>query len=285
VIFFAAVFRTVVVKGNLTMRKTMKTTHTKTTVIVSILSLAAIALAIAAENQPAVKDSYFDPDTDKLRQLPNNLVVLRSTHFPDNTPKIRHIHSDDGNSITRTMGRNASLRETIAEAYDCNPLRVVLPPGETKGGFDFLVTTGSDAREQLQTAIRKQFGYTIHRETRNTDVLLLKVENSELPGLTISGADEKPDAVSKDGKLHFKHQQLSVVLNGLSEGLRQPVLDRTGLTNYYNFSVPWNPDVEKAMHEGSFEPNGVKKVLAAWGLRLEPDTAPLDMFIVEKAKD
>lgn len=264
------------------MRNTMKLTNPRITVALGMLALAAIALTAGAE--PTVKDSYFDPDTDKLRELPASLAVVRSTHFPENTPKIRHIHGEDGNSITRTLGRNVSLRETIGEAYDYNPLRVVLPADGMKGGFDFLVTTGSNARAQLQAAIREQLGYTVRRETRNTDVLLLKVENSSLPGLTVSDADEKPDVSKEDGKLRFTHQQLSVLLDGLSEGMRQPVLDRTGLTHYYNFSVPWNPDIEKAMHAGSFDPNSIKKFFAAWGLRLERDTVPLEVLVVEKAQ-
>ncbi len=262
----------------------MKWTHTKTIVTVGIILLAAIALARAVKHQPSIQDSYFDPDTDKLRQLPADLVLLRPTHFPDATSKIRHVHSEDRNSITRTLGRNASLRETIGEAYDCNPSHVTLPEDAPKGGFDFLITTGSNARERLQTAIRKQFDYTAHRESRDTEVFSLKVENSSLPGVTPSSGDEKPDVVYKDGKLYFKHQQLSAVLDGLSAGLHQPVLDQTGLTNYYDFSVVWNKEIQQKMRDGDFDLDGVKKVLAGWGLRLESDTVSMDMFVVEKAR-
>ena len=262
----------------------MKSINIKTTVTAGIILVAAMALAADLKQSAAVKDSYFDPDTDKLRELPANLVVLRQTHFPDSTPKIRHVHGEDGNLIARTLGRNASLRETIGEAYDCNPLRVVPPADASGSSFDFLITAGPDAREQLQTIIHKQLGYDIRRETRNTDVLLLKVENSRLPGMTLSSDDEKSEITNEDGKLRFKHQQLSVLLNGLSKGMRQPVLDRTGLTNYYNFSVPWNPEIEKAMHGGDFDPEGVKKVLGTYGLSLEPHNVPLDVLVVVKAQ-
>jgi len=262
----------------------MKSITTKTTITAGLVLLTAIALAADMKQSSAVKDSYFDPDTDKLRELPANLVIVRPTHFPESAPKIRHVHGEEGNSVTRTLGRDVSFRETIAEAYDCNPMRVALPAGAPTGGFDFLATTGSNAREDLQAAIREQLGYTVRRETQNVDVLLLKTEGSHLHNITASSDDEKPDATYEDGKLHFKHQQLSVILNGLSAGLRQPVLDRTGLTNYYDFSVPWNPDIEQSMHEGTFDPEGVKKLLASWGLRLERDTVPLEMFVVEKAQ-
>src|SRR5690348_6429346 len=127
------------------MRKIMKWTNTKTLVSVGLLILAGVALAMAATRNSGVKDSYFDPDTDKLRQLPANLAVLRPTHFPNFTPKIRHVHNEDESEIIRTLGRDVSLREAIAEAYDCNPARVVLPPDAAKDGFDFLITTTSKA--------------------------------------------------------------------------------------------------------------------------------------------
>jgi hypothetical protein len=38
------------------------------------------------------------------------------------------------------------------------------------------------------------------------------------------------------------------------------------------------------MQAGGFSLEGVKKVLAGWGLRLEADTEPLEMLVVEKAR-
>ena len=56
----------------------------KMTKIVGILVLAAALTGIAVKHLSSkVKDSYFDPATDKLRLLPANLVVVRPTHFPD----------------------------------------------------------------------------------------------------------------------------------------------------------------------------------------------------------
>src|SRR5277367_4853194 len=114
----------------------MKWTKTHSTVVAGIAILAVVAVALVVKHQPQVKDSYFDPDTDKLRLLPNNLIVVRPTHFPKNSAKMRHVH-EDSSSVTRTLGRNVPLRDVIAEAYDCNASRVVLPPDAPKGGFDF----------------------------------------------------------------------------------------------------------------------------------------------------
>src|SRR5262249_7565263 len=138
----------------------------KTMVILGAVVLASLAVAMVVKlRSPQIKDSYFDPDTDKLRVLPLNLVGLRPTHFPNSSAKVRHVHDATHEFITRTLGRAVPLRDAIAEAWDCNPVRVVLPPEAPKGNFDFLVTTESDARQRLQRAIQKQLGYKVHRET------------------------------------------------------------------------------------------------------------------------
>ena len=260
----------------------MKWTKTKTTVLAgaAILTVTLVAKCQLAQ----VKDSLFDADAANLRQLPPDLVVVRPTHFGQLSSKIRHLHDDNGESITRTLGCDVSLRDAMAEAYDCNPSRVVLPPDAPTGGFDFLVTTTEGTREHLQAAIREKLGFIAQRKTRDTDVLVMKVADANLPGLTASADDEKARVFYKDGKLYFQHQQLTVLLNGLSQGLQLPVLDQTCLTNYYDFSVGWNSTTAETMQKGAFDLDGVKKVLGRWGLRLESDTEAMDMFVVEEAR-
>jgi hypothetical protein len=115
------------------------------------------------------------------------------------------------------------LQDVIGEAWDCNPSRVVLPPEGPQSGFDFLVTKAPDVRKQLQTAIRKQLGYLAHQETRDTEVWVLKVENSASPGLTVSPDNERGSASVRNGKLYLTHFRLSILLGGLSQGLNRPV--------------------------------------------------------------
>ena len=237
---------------------------------VGIVLLGAAATGIVVKHlSSGVKDSYFDPDTDKLRNLPANLVVVRPTRFPDNSAKTRVVPDSEGKPAERMLGRNVPLKSVIGEAWDCNAARVVLPSDAPKGGYDFLITTGADARAKLQAALRKELGYTAHSEMRDTQVWILKVTNPILPGLTLSPDNEKAKVFENDGKLAFKHQRLSVLLGGLSQGLNQPVVDKTGLDNFYNFSVPWTPEVQKHMQKGTFDLQGVKKFLASLGLGLE----------------
>jgi uncharacterized protein (TIGR03435 family) len=249
---------------------------------IGILAAVSAAMLIHAATTPAIRDSYFTPDKDKLRQVPAGLVVVRpSTFSPSYNDAIRHVYDND--ELSRTVGHNVSLRDMIAEAYDCSPAQVKLPAGAPAGGFDFLVTAG-DTSHQLRAAIRKQVGYKAHHETNSTDIYVLTVADPQLPGMTVSAPDEESDTTFSDGKLHFKHQPLGVVLKGLEAGLGEPVQDHTGLTNNYDFSVVWNVDIQKRMQTGAWDVDGVKNFLAGCGLRLTPDTASMDMLIVEKTR-
>jgi len=259
----------------------MKTSKTAAAAVGIAVLLAAV---IAVKFSLRVRDSYFEPDTGKLRMVPADLVVVRPTKFPGGTAKVCEIHDGNGGAVTRAVGRNVRLQDVIGEAWDCNPARVVLPPEAPHGGFDFLVTKTPDARKLLQAAVGKNLGYSAHQETRDTEVWVLKVENSTLPGLTFSPDNEPAGANVRDGKLYLKHQRLGVILGGLSQGLNCPVVDKTGLDRFYDFSVPWTPEVQQRMQGGAFSLDGVKKVLGGFGIGLEQATEPQEMCVVEKAR-
>jgi uncharacterized protein (TIGR03435 family) len=262
----------------------MKWTMTKTTVTVggAILMLAAAAMVVIM-HAPTVKDAYFKPDFYNLRQVPAGIVALRPTHAKGSIgDPIRNLEEND--TLLRAVGRDVTFRNLIAEAYDCKPGRVVLPADAPKGGFDFLVTTPTETRAHLQKAIRKQLGYVARQETRATDVLKLQVDNPGLPGLTVSPDGEDETIQYNAGKLYFKHKNLKLLLGGLEDGLALPVLDETGLTGRYNFSIVWNQTIQEHMQNGAFDLDGVKKVLKELGLKLEPDTVSMEVFVVQKAR-
>jgi uncharacterized protein (TIGR03435 family) len=60
--------------------------------------------------------------------------------------------------------------------------------------------------------------------------------------------------------------------------LKTPVLDQTGLTNFYDFSVNW----DWRMGNGSMNEETTKRMLSRWGLGIEPGVAPVEMLVVEK---
>jgi uncharacterized protein (TIGR03435 family) len=265
----------------------MEWTKTKTlvTVGVAVLLLVAMAVVVKLAFFPSVNDRFFQISPVRLRQAPPGLVIVRPTHFPDSPQK----SSPPGMMETSVkdaqwmVGRNVTLQQLIAIAFSHNPGRIVLPLNAPKGNYDYLVTVPKDPQARLQSAIRRKLGYTAQVETRDTSVLALKVENPNSPGLKISVPGERENTDVRNGKLYFTHQHLTVVTDGLEQMIKTPVVDKTGLTNFYDFSLVWNQQMQQQITSGTMDQATGQKILADWGLGLEPDTASLEMLVVKKA--
>lgn len=93
---------------------------------------------------------------------------------------------------------------------------------------------------------------------------------------------------------------MSFVANNLAMHLSQPVVDRTGLTGDYDFTLKFSPESVTAVHDHG--PNGAKEttmpvnsisahnaiLLSAieeqLGLKLEPQTIPLPVLVIDRAE-
>ena len=249
-----------------------------------VLALIAVAVLIKLVFFPSIKDAYFDPR--KLERVPAGLVTVRPTHFPRLRVKggvYASVRGGDHNG-RRMSGSKIPLREVMAMAYGQSAARVLLPPDAPAEDFDFLVTVAGDPKPPLQAAIRRELGYVAHTETRDTDALALMVADARLPGLTVSGPDERQTVAFKDGQLHFTHARLGGITGFAQQFLKVPLVDRTDLTNYYDFAVAWDQRTWQQLENEATARDGLDKIFGRLGLRLQPDTAPVEMLVVEKAK-
>lgn len=260
-------------------------TRNKIILIGAVAVILAAAVAVKWFFFPSTKDAYFTMNDRSLRQVPAGMVVVRPTHFPKSSRS--GIMSDtiqvSGKPVWRMMGRNVSFRQLIAMAYGRSEGRVVLPASAPGGNFDFLVTVRSDQQPRLQAAIRKKLGYIAKTENRDTDVLALKIKNGALPGLVASDDGAKPNANFKKGKLFFTHMRPGMLAGGLEQALKMPVVDKTDLTNFFDFSTDWNPQMQRQLQNETTARAAVEKILNGWGLGLEPDSESVEMLIVKSA--
>ena len=232
---------------------------------------------------PSVSDALFQLNSNKLKQAPANVVLLRPTHFPKSERSGIMVNSVEhkGKSSQWMMGRNVSLQSVIALAYRYNAGRVSLPSGAPTGKYDFLVTTTADPEEHLQSAIRHKLGYTAAVETRDAPVMALKVEDPNSQAMKVS-TGTREDITPKNGRLYFTHVRLSVISDGLEGMLKTPVVDKTGMTNFYDFSLLWDSKTAQKIQSGTLDDETGRKILSSWGLGLEPDTASIEMLVVRK---
>jgi uncharacterized protein (TIGR03435 family) len=252
-----------------------------------LLGALALVLVAALSSKliffPTVKAAWFQFSAQKLRQVPGGLVIVRPTCFPKSLHK--GVIMTGVKETFWMLGRNVPLQQLMATAYDFNPARVVLPPDAPTNNFDFLVTTPSSPDEHLRLAVRKKIGYVAHPETRTVDVLALKVVDARLPGLTVSDASERQNVRFENRKINFTHMHLTALTGDLERMIQTPVVDKLGLTNFYDYSLDWNEQIQRQMRNGTLTREAADKILAGWGIGLETDTAPTQMLVVEKAAD
>jgi len=243
----------------------------------TLLALVAVAVVVKRSFYPAVHDSDFQLDYQHFLNVPENLLVARPTHFTDGTGSlITSARQRGGQYVMRMVGHNVSLEDVMAAAYGCNVSQVVPPVIEAKGHFDYLVTVPSRQRERLQAAVKTELGYTAHWENRDTDVLLLETVTPNPPAFKLSTATIGNVMLGRH-KYQFIRGRPSSLLGFLDAGFKRPVLDRTGLTNFYDFSVeitwPWNSAPNRQQLED---------MLGNLGLKLQPATESIPMLVVEK---
>ena len=260
-------------------------TKTKTIVLVSVATLVAVAAGVAVKMIffPSVDEKFFQARNNAvLQRAPSGLVVVRHTHYPK--PPTNTIMSAQVNGSQWFVGRNVTFQMLIALAYGNNPGRIVLPPDAPKINYDFLVTVPEDPQAKMQAAIKRKLGYTAEKETRDTDVLALKIVNPSSDGLKSSPDGEKENTDVKNGRLYFTHTKLTMITDQIESLFKTPVVDKTELAGYYNFSLEWDPQTQQKILNGTLDAETGKKILAEWGLGLVPDTASMEMLVVKKVK-
>jgi uncharacterized protein (TIGR03435 family) len=260
----------------------MARTKTKT-VVAGMMILVVIALAVAVKWRffSSIKDEYFKLDYRQFEKVPGNLLVVRPTHFSfptRGTSFSLYTRSPSGEYVVRQMGRNVPLERVIATAYQCNLSQIVPPPTKPPCNFDFLVTIPDKNQERFKAVIQEKLGYTAHWETRNIDVFLLENRTPDSSSLKVSIAGNA-NISYKNGKYEFTHARLGSVMGFFESSLKQPVLDRTGLTNFYDFSVARSWPIP-----GEPDQKAVEKILNDLGLKLEPGNESMQMLVVEKAR-
>lgn len=251
-------------------------------VIIALVVLVVAAIGVKILFFPSVKDAWFAMDRDRLLKDPPGMVVFRPTHFHDNTERyvVSARYKQNDKAARWVMGRDLPLRIAIAVAYNVNRATVVLPPDAPTGHFDFLVTTLDDPPARLQAAIRHKLGLVAQKETRQTTVMAIRIVDPNLPNLEISDPTENEGATYSKGQLHFKHLHIDDLTDEFERVINVPVVDQTGLTNAYDFSVPWDRQTEVRFMLEATARATIDKMLNKIGLALQSVNAPVEVLVV-----
>ena len=194
------------------------------------------------------------------------------------------IHSSPG---TLTM-RHVSLKSCIQWAYGLSGFQVSGPGWLGSDRFDITAKVATPAKDDqlrlmLQSLLAERFKLALHRDQKEAQVYVVTVLKS---GPKFH--ESKGDGSSKmtPGRFGFTAQRTSIsqLAEYLAIPMRRPVLDRTGLTNRYDFAVDLTPYATGNAQPQDMAAMVLTAIQDQLGLKLESHKGPFVFLVVDHAE-
>jgi uncharacterized protein (TIGR03435 family) len=264
----------------------MAWTKTKTVIVVGFGILLATGTTIVTRREiqkHKFNDSWRTQDVftmfKKVDQVPPQVRILPSKF----RPRPSRPEGDWVNIHGKPMGVAVPAETVVKAAYGCEDSdRVALETSLPDGRYDFIANLADGNQEALQRVVRQKFGVVAKWEILETNALLLTVKIPNAPGLSPT-AKKQPSAEFYGTTFYGGvDKPLTNLVNFLEASAGIPVVDRTGLTGRFDFSLKWNKPKVQQTQQGLPDPLR-QALLNQLGLELVPGTAPVEMLVVEKA--
>jgi uncharacterized protein (TIGR03435 family) len=158
------------------------------------------------------------------------------------------------------------------------------------------------ARQQmLQSLLAERFNLKVHRETKDGPVYFLtvgkngpKLQDAKTGNVLAVNADGTPARgrmqLGPGSKTFAWSTSMKSLADSLAGQIARPVLDKTGLTGIYDFTLDWVPDAPPPSSPDA--PNGVAlpgvpgaslftALQEQLGLKLEPGKSPIEIIVID----
>jgi uncharacterized protein (TIGR03435 family) len=245
----------------------------------------------------------------KIPEVPAALRPMAATATPKvETATIKPSRPDQQGKVLTIRGRtlvtiNTSVSDLIVFGYGLHQKQVIGAPAWIESEkFDLTVQPDGEGvpnerqiRMLLQQILSDRFGLATHRDKRELPAYVLTVakegmkltkssgDPNGLPGLMFRGLGVLP--VTNATMDNFAGVMQAAVLD-------RPVVDQTGLTGRYDFTLTWTPDESQFASMGvrvpppTGDPNAPPGLFTAiqeqLGLKLESTKAPVDVLVVDR---
>jgi uncharacterized protein (TIGR03435 family) len=206
----------------------------------------------------------------------------------------------------RFTAKGVTLRELISEAYDLRDHQISGGPGwmgsarfdiDARPSSAVEIALGpagfSQIRPMIQSLLEERFRLAVHRETKQEPVYELVVARGG-PKLK-----EVPDSANaSQSGLHTERQKIvgtaaraPMLARVLAGRLGRSVIDKTGLTGKYDFTLEYTPDPGPLAGEqdappppDSSGPSLFTALQDQLGLKLESAKGPVEVLVIDHAE-
>ena len=188
---------------------------------------------------------------------------------------------------------NATPRLLLQYAYHVNDSQIVGAPGWIDSEhFDVQAGTRNPdgdeqgARRMLQALLADRFKLALHHEDRKLPIYELVVDRR---GHKLHESSDQTDGAQMrhtfrmdgSGNVNAVAENLDQFAEFLAHQLRRVVVNQTGLTGDYDFSLQWKPDRPLDRRDAESGPPIFDALQEQLGLKLEPKTGPVDTLVID----
>jgi uncharacterized protein (TIGR03435 family) len=211
----------------------------------------------------------------------------------------------------RFVGINVTLKMLIGDAYNLRNHQISGGPnwldsakfdieGKVPGATP--IPAGLDGPPRIlrlmeQSLLEERFKLAVHRETREEQVYELVVDRGGPKLKEAADTPGGPQGIGFNGRGHLTGTAAHMMLfvNELSQLLGRTVIDKTGLTGKYDFTLKWTPDpgmLPGFVADGPDappppDPNGPSIFTAMQedlGLKLQAAKGPVEIIVIDHAE-
>jgi uncharacterized protein (TIGR03435 family) len=217
----------------------------------------------------------------------------------------------------------ATLRAVLCKAYGVERYQFVAPPWLDQERFDIVAKIPPDTDKDqfslmLRNLLAERFKLALHSETQPYPVYALVVSKSGLklkpsgdgprpgpapekfstPETLVLGNDIFPvmaaDATGimgvtafGTGKTYIRGQKATLkdIVGMLKDAVDRPIVDQTGLSDKYDFTVSWTPEKKAPGVDPLVAADTDATVFTAmekfFGLKLEPKKLPIEVLVID----
>jgi uncharacterized protein (TIGR03435 family) len=202
------------------------------------------------------------------------------------------------------MTINTTASNLIGFAYGLHPRQIVSgPEWIEKDAYDVTGTPDVDGtpnqrqmRAMIQKLLTDRFKLTFHRDKQELPAYALTVGRNG-PKLTKSAGDPNglPSLLFRGlGLLPAQNASMAEFASVMQSAvLDRPVVDRTGITGKYDFTLNWTPDDSQFRSMGARVPPAPENTTVPGlftaieeqlGLRLESTRAPIEVLVIDRVE-
>ncbi|HEV8393061.1 MAG TPA: TIGR03435 family protein [Vicinamibacterales bacterium] len=198
--------------------------------------------------------------------------------------------SDTNTTPGRLSLVNVTMLSVVLRAFGVlNPQVVGAPGWSTSERYDILAVTGDGAaltdenrRAYLQHLLVERCEFAFHRETREIRVYSLVPSKDGPKVVAHAGPGEYSMRVqpTEDGRRRLRSTRgdMARLVEILTGVLGELVIDRTGLSGGYDFTLEWAPNANESAAGASL----FTAIVEQLGLRLESGNQPMEAIVIDR---